>query len=160
MKHSCMARLPKESGSGKKASWTLILGAYDKNIRFWDRASGKELAVLRGHKSVVSSVAFSPDGQTLASGSGDETIRLWDLGQGADFLDRLAVAVSVGISYFIDDNGQPIPKNLVTLAQARLDAAKAGQIWWREDGGKSLVPLYENELAQALAAREAQTKAD
>jgi len=24
MKHSCMARLPKESGSGKKASWTLI----------------------------------------------------------------------------------------------------------------------------------------
>src|SRR3954465_635180 len=30
-----------------------------------------------GHSSVVTSVAFSPDGQTLASGSWDGTIKLW-----------------------------------------------------------------------------------
>src|SRR5262249_38329687 len=35
--------------------------------------------VLRGHKNVVFTVAFSPDGQTLASGSGDQTIRIWIL---------------------------------------------------------------------------------
>ena len=34
---------------------------------------------LRGHKSYVSSVAFSADGKTLASGSGDTTIILWDV---------------------------------------------------------------------------------
>lgn len=34
---------------------------------------------LTGHTSSVSSVAFSPDGKTLASGSGDNTIILWDV---------------------------------------------------------------------------------
>ena len=38
--------------------------------------------VLEGHKSSVNSVAFSPDGKTLASGSNDNTIRLWNVETG------------------------------------------------------------------------------
>jgi WD40 repeat protein len=37
------------------------------------------LATLKGHRHIVRSVAFSPDGKTLASGSEDESIKLWDV---------------------------------------------------------------------------------
>ena len=48
------------------------------------RAQKPELAVQTGHSDFVSSVAFSPDGKTLASGSFDSTVKLWDVATGTE----------------------------------------------------------------------------
>jgi WD40 repeat protein len=56
---------------------TLVSGGQDGTIRFWDPATGQELAKLAAHKNCVNQLAFTPDGQTLASASCDHTIKLW-----------------------------------------------------------------------------------
>ena len=51
-------------------------------IWLYDADTGAELALLTGHTNWVWCVAFSSDGETLASGSLDDTIRLWDANTG------------------------------------------------------------------------------
>ena len=51
-------------------------------IRFWDVNTGTLKNTIMGDTHRVNSVAFSPDGNTLATGSEDTTIRLWDVNTG------------------------------------------------------------------------------
>ena len=51
-------------------------------VRLWDAGTGEHRDTLEGHTDLVNSVAFSPDGNNLASGSWDRRIRLWDAATG------------------------------------------------------------------------------
>jgi periodic tryptophan protein 2 len=49
------------------------------DIHLWNVQTGQLLDRLPGHEGPVSTLAFVPDGSTLASGSWDHTIRLWSI---------------------------------------------------------------------------------
>ena len=60
----------------------------DSAVLLWDVESGTPLTLLRGHSdgtntddAGILTLAFSPDGKTLASGGHDTTILLWDVAQ-------------------------------------------------------------------------------
>ena len=62
--------------------WAILaFGLPDGTIKLWDRATGTDIASFEGHSGQVGNLAFSPDGNTLASASGTE-IRLWDVATG------------------------------------------------------------------------------
>ncbi|MDB5313085.1 MAG: hypothetical protein JWO38_7287 [Gemmataceae bacterium] len=58
-------------------------GGLDGIIRVWDAETGEFVRALVGHGSYVYGLAWSPDGNTLASaGSFDGTAKLWDAASG------------------------------------------------------------------------------
>jgi WD40 repeat protein len=48
------------------------------SIELWDLEALRERATLTGHRQMVWSLAFSPDGRLLASGAGDGVVQFWD----------------------------------------------------------------------------------
>ena len=59
----------------------LATASFDHTIRLWT-TKGKRLHLLPGHTAEVLTVAWSPNGQRLASGSWDRTIRIWEPNSG------------------------------------------------------------------------------
>ncbi len=67
-------------------SGDLFGSSIDNTARLWDLSAADPTAapiVLYGHAASVTAVAFSPDGQRLATASDDRSARLWDLSAAA-----------------------------------------------------------------------------
>lgn len=72
MSFSCMAVDP----SGE----VVAAGSLDSfDIFIWSVQTGQLLDQMSGHQGPVSSLAFSPNGESLASGSWDRTARIWSI---------------------------------------------------------------------------------
>ncbi len=83
IQHPVPGRFP---GAGSKhvilATLLLFLAFFPRSVNAESSPTAPSLFLQVGHSADVTSVAFSPDGKTLASGSFDNTIKLWDASTG------------------------------------------------------------------------------
>lgn len=64
-----------------------ISGGFDKTLKLWEVATGRELRSFTGHTGQVNFVAFSPDGKLALSGGGDifkTELKLWEVATGRE----------------------------------------------------------------------------
>jgi Prp8 binding protein len=54
-------------------------GSIDNDIKVWDLRTKKISYDLKGHTDTITSLAVSPDSQSLLSNSHDSTVRTWDI---------------------------------------------------------------------------------
>jgi len=110
----------------------VLSGGDDGTLRLWEVASGRQLAVLEGHKGWVQSVAWSPGGARVLSGGDDGTLRLWEVASGGQ------LAVLVG-------HKGPVPSVAWSPDGARLLSG---------GGGDGTLRLWEAASGRELAVLE------
>lgn len=70
-------------------------------IRRFLLKTGRELQPVRGHNQNVLAMAFSPDGNALASGSRDRDIRLWDMVNARELTEwNVRKVISTPLAFF------------------------------------------------------------
>ena len=72
-------------------------------VRIWDTATGEFLGECSGHKQSVWSVAFSPDGKTLATSSEDSTLKFWNVDTRQEMLSIRRVGTTLSNLTFSPD---------------------------------------------------------
>ena len=105
----------------------LAVGSADGSVLTLDPASGAEPRRVGGHNDSVGSVAFSQDGQRLATGGGDGRVKVWDVDEGRETLSlelpslvaavafspdgrRLVAACEDGPAVVWDTDPPPVPR--------------------------------------------------
>ena len=79
-------------------------------MRLWEATTGKERWRFEGHRHLVRSGAFSPDGKLLATGSHDTTVLVWDLGSPAGTRSGSALSARERDACWADLSGEDARK--------------------------------------------------
>ncbi len=115
----------------------IMAGKSDYTLRIFDAGTGAELHALEGHASVVSSLAFSPDGRRLASASVDGTARL----------SGPAAGKQVGVFSWPDD-----PEHKPTTGGVVAFQPGGGRLVWDREGRVVGWDLATNKEAFSYAS--------
>jgi len=108
----------------------------DITAQVWNASDGSHIFTYTGHSSDVYAVAWSPDGQRIASGSRDSTVQVWKASHVFTYKGHTETVLSVAWS--------PDGKH---IASSSFD--KTVQVWNASDGNH--IFTYTGDAASAVA---------
>ena len=122
---------------------TVATGGNDDRVRFWNPRTGARGPILAPHAATVSTLAWHPGGQIIASGSFDPTnnLKLWDARSG-DVITNLAGHTDKVRSVAFSPDGK-------VLASAGTD--RVVRIWEVRTGKRLAVLAAHTDLVRNLA---------
>jgi WD40 repeat protein len=95
---------------------TVASGSFDSNVKVWNAETGRQIYNLNGpanspiglvkswfNDKIVYTVAFSPDGKTLASGGEKQPVQLWNLSNGTERMSLTGHSAQVYTVVFSPD---------------------------------------------------------
>ncbi len=102
---------------------------YQDTIAIWNTETGKLALILDKHTSQVGSIAFSPDGNLLATGHANGEIHVWSL-----YTNQIQKTITVGYDTSIKDlafhpNGQNIAAGITNGKIEGWDAASGASLF-------------------------------
>jgi WD40 repeat protein len=119
--------LPGERDRGWAAGGELVTAGSDGVVRLLDATTGRTLRSFSGHAGgPIKGLAFSPDGQLLASASWDRTVSVMDM--------------SRGLKYVLRGHTEPV------LSVA---ASPDGR-WWASAGADRLIKVWDAATGQPV----------
>jgi WD40 repeat protein/tRNA A-37 threonylcarbamoyl transferase component Bud32 len=123
-------------------------GESAESVRCWDADTGQELPKLQGHRDQVTCLAFSRDGQALASASQDGEVKVWAVSTGAERLSLAGHAHAVRRLAFSPDG-----RRLVSAEPLKARAPEEYELKvWDLDTGHELLTLpRQREDVRGLA---------
>jgi WD40 repeat protein/serine/threonine protein kinase len=119
-----------------------------------EAATGRTVAVLRGHRGGVLALAFAPDGQTLASGGDDALALVWDVASAAPRLTLRCGGPVGGVTFSADGKrlatGGQNGTTYHVIPMGGLGYAKPVRVWDPATGAEMAAVPTSGDTARAL----------